>query len=113
MGGELVLQSHTSRAAPDHQLEELIQRQTVTLEKLQRDGAYTCEIRAAQRMLRRLKAKLQARRAKLATRRLEQDCKLAATRSRQGSAEHWLETAAGMRSGRPSWAGHATTQQEI
>jgi hypothetical protein len=101
MGAKLVLQSHTSRAAPDHQLEELIQRQTVTLEKLQRDGAYTCEIRAAQRMLRRLRAKLQARRAK------------PATRSRQGSAEQWLETAAGMRSGRPSWAGHATTQQEI
>jgi hypothetical protein len=62
-GGTQVLHSLTSHAAPDHLLEELIRRQTFTLEKLQRDGAYACEIRAAKRMLRCFEAKLQTRRA--------------------------------------------------
>lgn len=109
-----MLQSHISHTIPQHILEEFIWRQTFALEKLQRDGAYACEIRAAKRRLRCFEAKLQARRARLETRcSLKEGSQPATTSSRQGSAEQRHATAAVMGGGRPSWAGHAATRQEI
>lgn len=43
-------------------LEELVARQGYVWAKLQRDGAYPCEIQAARRALRELQAKLEAAR---------------------------------------------------
>lgn len=55
-------QSQGSDTLPIHRLEEFVQRQTFALEKLERDGAYPCELRAAKRMLKSFEAKLETAR---------------------------------------------------
>lgn len=58
MEGSRMLPSHLAPNRPDDQPEERVRRQTLFLEKLRRDGAYACEIRAAERMLRIFRAEL-------------------------------------------------------
>jgi len=50
-------------------LEDRLRRQTFVLEKLQRDGAYACEIRQARRLLTLTRAKLAGAGLRLAQRR--------------------------------------------
>lgn len=57
-----MLQSHGAHTLPADLLEEFVRRQTFALQKLQWDGAYPCELRAAKRMLRSFEAKLEAAR---------------------------------------------------
>jgi hypothetical protein len=57
-----MLVMHDSCTPSVQRLEDLVRRQTFALQKLERDKAYTCEIRAARRILKLFEDQLQASR---------------------------------------------------